>query len=350
MTTERNNMQNSDDQVLAQLYKEGAKDQPPTSLDDKIINYAANANKPNSNSSQANNKTESQVGSHFGGGWKVPLSMAASVVVVFALLVQLEQSPQQLELPPIPEISAPTESKEELFKNKAATTDIQAQDTLEDDASFMRQDASDLGAASDRTIDLKEKPSSTILTMPSTTSTVQQKNPPLHDRLILEESANNSNRNDEIRTEGESDQGISALSNTDTLEPESIKTPAATASKPHAQKKQIQKHGNNPVTDSSEVSPKEAMQQRSTINESATQIDGNAGAIPGKASEISPTISSDTSPESEQEFAPIPIDNWLLMIEQLVARKDYAEAARQLKKFKYAHPDINVEDLDAKIP
>ena len=54
--------------------------------------------------------------------------------------------------------------------------------------------------------------------------------------------------------------------------------------------------------------------------------------------------------DEEAGFAPMPVEYWLLMIEQLVARKDYAEAARQLEKFKQAHPKINVEDLESKIP
>ena len=59
---------------------------------------------------------------------------------------------------------------------------------------------------------------------------------------------------------------------------------------------------------------------------------------------------ADSEAKREQEFAPIPVEDWLLMIEKLIARKDYAEAARQLQKFKQAHPKVNVEDLDAKIP
>ena len=54
--------------------------------------------------------------------------------------------------------------------------------------------------------------------------------------------------------------------------------------------------------------------------------------------------------EDESGFAPIPVEDWLLMIEKLIARKDYAEAARQLEKFKQAYPKVNVEDLEAKIP
>ena len=54
--------------------------------------------------------------------------------------------------------------------------------------------------------------------------------------------------------------------------------------------------------------------------------------------------------EEDLDFAPLPVEDWLLMIELLVAKKDYAEAARQLNKFKQAHPNVNVEDLDSKIP
>ena len=87
----------NDDQVLAHLYKEGAKETAPAKLNYEIINHAAKVEKPTS------------VNSHFGGGWKVPLSLAASIVVVFGLIVQIDQNPDQSTLPPIPEISAPTE-------------------------------------------------------------------------------------------------------------------------------------------------------------------------------------------------------------------------------------------------
>ena len=41
-------------------------------------------------------------GSHFGAGWKVPLSLAAGVVLVFTLLVQLDRNPPPSEIVSIP--------------------------------------------------------------------------------------------------------------------------------------------------------------------------------------------------------------------------------------------------------
>ena len=132
MTNNSQNDSNQDDQVLAQLYKEGAKETPPAKLNYEIINYAA--------------KTEKSVGgsSHFSGGWKVPLSLAASVVVVFALLVQLDQSPQQLELPPIPEISAPAGSKSGKSDKGEMNNINKANEAMSDDTSSFNKDAKEL--------------------------------------------------------------------------------------------------------------------------------------------------------------------------------------------------------------
>ena len=83
--------------------------------------------------------------------------MAASVVVVFALLVQLDQSPQELELPPIPEITIPTESKpaeskDVESKNQALKSQTvleesyEAEETLADDvAPSFKNDAKESG-------------------------------------------------------------------------------------------------------------------------------------------------------------------------------------------------------------
>ncbi len=342
MTTEKNNKQSQDDQVLAQFYKEGAKDQSPVKLDDDIISYAANANKINSKNSQANHQENNKVSSHFGGGWKVPLSMAASVVVVFALLVQLEQSPQQLELPPIPEISIPTESKDKLFKSETLPADSNAKETMTDDASTIKRKASDVDAASGNSIDLKEKQSSNnIVNTPKTTNTIEQKQPLPRDRLMHEEKLDKSSRVDEFHPEDDTSQETSASPTSpglDSSQPKPIDAPAA--------KKQMQKSNNEAFSSNPKTAPSEVMQQRSTINESATQSTDSTIDSTGAVSDIA----SDVSSESEQEFAPIPVEDWLLMIERLVARKDYAEAARQLDKFRHAHPEVNVEDLDAKIP
>ena len=73
------NNETQDDEVLARFYKEGAKEIPSKELDGKILAYAAEKEK------------SKQGSSHFSGGWKVPLSMAASVVLVFAILIQIDQ-------------------------------------------------------------------------------------------------------------------------------------------------------------------------------------------------------------------------------------------------------------------
>jgi hypothetical protein len=350
MTTAKNNKYNQDDEVLARLYKEGAKEEPPTKLNNEIINYAATANKP-----EAKN---SKVSSHFGGGWKVPLSMAASLVVVFALLIQLEQSPQQLEIPPIPEASRSTESKDELFKSKTSSADISTEETMADDTSSMEQEVGTLGATKNDTIQLKEKKSTTTTSKaeeaPEAISTIE------HDRslerLIPQDRLGNSYRADKNSTDANnndaSKNGTSKndtsknstpiLSNPAATESNLIKSPITKASKPHAAKKQIQISNDDALSSHSETFSSEAIQHKGSATDSTAQ---KADTIVTESDRH-----ADIALESEQEFAPIPVEDWLLMIEQLVARKDYAEAARQLEKFKYAHPKVNVEDLDAKIP
>jgi len=81
MNNETNNQK--DNEVLTQLYKTGANETPPAKLNYEIIKYAADA--------QVNTESPIEGSSHFGGGWKVPLSMAACLVVVFGLLVQIDQ-------------------------------------------------------------------------------------------------------------------------------------------------------------------------------------------------------------------------------------------------------------------
>lgn len=317
MTTANNNHPSQDDRVLEQLYKEGAKDEPPAKLNDEIINYAANASK-----SDAKN---SQVGSHFGGGWKVPLSMAASVVVVFALLVQLEQSPQQLELPPIPEIPIPAESKDSLFKSNTSPAEKYEEESKTKGSLNIERETNELSAPSASSIDLKGN----------------QKHPSSRDRLILEDTLDNASRVDEYRKEDDSHPDLSTTPSITTRESTSMESPAA-ASKPATIKKQMQKSDHDALTSHPKTVPNKSIQQRATAHEPAMQSMDNAGAT----SDITPEIAE----ESEQAYAPIPVEDWLLMIERLVARKDYAEAARQLEKFKDAHPKVNVEDLDAKIP
>ena len=91
------------------------------------------------------------------------------------------------------------------------------------------------------------------------------------------------------------------------------------------------------------------LQQRSMSKESIYREDSQTSSDMAADTELGDK-EVQTEEQSESKFAPIPVEDWLLMIERLVAKKDYAEAARQLEKFKQAHPKVNVEDLDAKIP
>lgn len=254
-----------DDQVLAQLYKEGAKNTPPAKLNYEIISYATNANQ--------NIPSHKQVSSHFDDGWKVPLSMAASVVIVFALLVQLDQSPQQLELPSTPDISISVEPKSR-----------QPQDNV-------------------------------LISKPATEKLYE-----------TEESLANdiSSKNAEQKTD-----------------------------KSQVARQQMQESSKDVLSSVTETAPKDNIQPKNLSEKPVAQ--GHEDTLNASVISADTEIESDEAhtqkkAENEPELAPIPVEDWLLMIELLIARKDYAEADRQLVKFKQAHPKINVDDLDAKIP
>ncbi len=336
------------DKVLAQLYKEGAKDTPPAKLNHKIINYAANANKPAS--------AHSQVSSHFSDGWKVPLSMAASVVVVFALLVQLDQNPQQLELPPIPEITIPTEqepteSKDNALKSQPAPKALyEAEESLADDASIFKNDTNESDMDSqdadaliiDKPLRKKSQPSTDSIQIKRIINkNAKQKIESPRDRTILEKAKST----DKSRIQSNEPSTAPSTPASTISKPESTEGYASKPTKPQTAKKQIQEPNNDALGSSSEAAPNGAMQQRSMSKESIENRED---------SRISSDLAADAElgeeKQNENGFSPIPVEDWLLMIEKLVARKDYAEAARQLEKFKQAHPNVNVEDLDAKIP
>ncbi len=294
MTTAPENNQSQDEKLLAQLYKEGAKETPSAKINHEIINYAKNADRAA--------PSPEHIGSHFGGDWKVPLSLAASVVVVFALLVQLDQTPQQLELPPIPEISIPSESQslEDAYPVEESTAD---------DISSLKRN-------------IKE----------SELDSQKRTDPDIDESRINQSSGQEIQENlQEGMLEKAKSKEVNALN----------------INKPSAAKKQVGKSIDDSEKSISEATPNNVMQPKSTNEEFKHQ------ASPSSRKDTLET--SDIAVEKEleintNEFAPIPVEDWLLMIETLVARKDYAEAARQLEKFKQAHPNVNVEDLDAKIP
>ena len=372
-----------DDEVLAQLFKKGAKEAPPAKLNSKILNYAANPDKSVT--------APTSVGSHFGGGWKVPLSMAASVVVVFALLVQLDQTPQQLELPPIPEISIPSEDSaaksqpmsdenkdehnEELFEKEIFSAD---------DSTSFKNDRSESDLDSQRSGALIiDNPTSTKAQRPA--DSVQAKpviiKPNTSDSITIKKSVDikveekSTTSRERTQIQQESKANPPAPASTSSSNPSSTTTSTISKSKegyaplkseslakPQAAKKQMQPLEkeilNHNATDtvsgkSSNTSSGAGKQQRSMQERRDTSITSDMEADSERSKEFSEeSVNKSNSDhiQTNSEFAPIPVEDWLLMIEKLVAQKDYAEAARQLTKFKQAHPKVNVEDLDAKIP
>ena len=127
-----------------------------------------------------------------------------------------------------------------------------------------------------------------------------------------------------------------------------------TLAKPQVMKKQMQVPAkdrlkiNVPATASDGVTQERSMQKHRDNNNTSTLAADSESTEDLTAESAEELYSSPI--QTEAEFAPIPVEDWLLMIEKLVAQKDYAEAARQLAKFKQAHPKVNVEDLDAQIP
>ena len=297
-----------DDEVLAQLYKAGATDMPPVSLDNEILKYAGNA------------KKSSHVGSHFGGGWKVPLSMAACLVLVFGILVQLDQSNQLLEVPPIPELDSPNESKDlKLDQPTTVMDNIEAEeDSSALNGKLMDESFVDDTAAGSQEITIQSKEKALKKVQPEIT----------RERMKLEEQVIEPSKAQK-RTPIETNQPMEPNRNTSSKHKEA-ESSVGFADKP----KSIQKQTQEPVR--AEPALGETMQRSETEDLMQNQ---HAPAIP-----------ADNEVKSAQEYATIPVEDWLLMIEKLIARKDYAEAARQLQKFKQAHPKVNVEDLDAKIP
>ncbi len=276
------NTENQDDQVFSQLFKKAIKDSPRPELDRKILDYAA----------EKNNQVRSS--NHFNGGWKVPLSLAACLLLVFTVLIQFDQNSEQLELPPLP-----TADKANVQSEPAAD-----EITAKDMPSIIADETGvnpDIGYEEKQSLDRTETKASSAKTQGKLESRKKHvPESPSRQGLLLEKySQETLLKNKESTT-----QSRSTGTNGDaagTMAPESsiiIKS---------NQKKQVQKS----VMQSPEDTP---------------------------------------ITEEDLDFAPLPVEDWLLMIELLVAKKDYAEAARQLNKFKQAHPNVNVEDLDSKIP
>jgi hypothetical protein len=325
-----------DDEVLARLYKEGAKDTPSAKLDNEIINYAANAKKSTSN--------HNHVSSHFDGGWKVPLSLAASVVVVFALLIQLDQSSQQLELPSIPELSIPTESNQYEFKDEGEETNADDFSSLKRDTKKSDLDSQTRGeAAPGANIDKpvrKESQSATTLNKPGADEKTEQVRQNSRERTVQEKYQ----PSDDIRIQNQSNSNATPVPTTTISKSKSSEGYAPKLSKPQAAQSQIQEPTNEDLISTDSETRSDGMMRQKSIEEKSIES--------SEDDRSPPDLAADTKMDSntEQEFAPIPVGDWLLMIEKLIARKDYAEAARQLQKFKQAHPKVNVEDLESSIP
>ena len=251
--------QSQNDKVLAKLYKAGAKETPPPELDKKILNYAASKHKTKRTSS------------YFSGGWKVPLSLAASITIVFAIIMQIEQMPDQTEIPRIP--------ASEPANNLPALVDELNEDT---DSRFKPKDVL-------RTPERKEDQLAPLQSTGKYEAVNKREQKSPQSRAIEEES---------LMLENEMSQGV----------------PAAGG----------------------------LMRDRAMSTESLSTQTPKKSSMQKQQDKFNVDQKFDT--------ANLPVGDWLLLIETLIAKKDYAEARRQIDKFKIAHPKVNVEDLEAKIP
>ena len=255
------NTKSQDDKVLANLYKVGAKETPPPELDKKILDYAASKHKTKRSSS------------YFSGGWKIPLSLAASITIVFAIIMQIEQMPDQTEIPRIP--------ASEPANNLPAHIDELSEDS---DGRFKSKDVPGApGRKEDQLAPLK--------------STGKYEAAKKREQKLISPQSQTV-QEDSLMPENEVSQGApaaSTLMRDRSMSTESLNTRA----------------------------PKESSIQNQQEKFNVDQKIGTAN---------------------------LPVEDWLLLIETLIAKKDYAEARRQITKFKIAHPKVNVEDLESKIP
>ena len=281
-----------DDRTLAQLYKKAAKENPSPELDRKILGYAASKHLP------------VQGNSHFGTGWKVPFSLAASVVLIFTILVQLDQSPKPLDLPIIPAakkmdiLSAPKD------KNKAPSKEVFGIDeNVTEFTTGDKEAASDVPATKTlRKSEPREKLSHTLVQPDS----IQEKTAVPGDSKV---------------------DGMLEIQRA----PQEIKATNMLAPTTPATVKLLQHKQETSKDEGSEVQP-------STMR-GDLRVVGNE------------FTSQDAMPAQElNDVPPLLAKDWLLKIELLVAKKKYGEAIRQLEKFKQAYPKVNVVDLESKIP
>ncbi len=315
-------MNSQDDQVLKQLYKKGANEAPSAELDQEILEYAANK------------QSSKRGGSHFGGGWKVPLSLAASVVLVFALLVQLDQSPEQLEIPPIPSSESDMQTT---TKNKSGAGDFNAPiDEISMPTDGIATETEELSGRAETQTPANAAQEKLEARKKLDQETVSQPTPTLEKSRQLDEYQRN-NKLEQVPAEQPS-----------------VAAPSMKS------KSEVKSSRPNRTLEPLQDSPRAILnEQPSTVQEGTYSTNGNTETMSRERSrkdfesdaQQEPMLHDDRAESKEDtDFAPIPVGDWLLMIEKLIARKDYAEAARQLEKFKQAHPKVNVEDLEAKLP
>ena len=326
MKIDPNHDSTQNDRALSRLYKSGAKNTPPPALDRKILDYAANNNKPGIGDS------------HFGGGWKVPLSLAASVLLVFTILLQLDKNPEQLpeELPPLPTsekpdiLSVPVDHDFVEDENRSLNEALEAQSKVNDNQDTIGLDVEE--ALKDHTTRVSPAVSENKA---EARKKLQRQNQGVisQPKAILEQSAPSNNYRS--RSEAEQKREIAPQETSQPIQ-EFSKEPTSKAKQSTAQENAA---GENTTTEN--IGHKEAM-----------QLESNPVLKPMPAGKDDSLILDKIGKKTEgaAEFATLPAHKWLQSIEELIINEDYAEASRQLKEFKQSHPEIDVADLEAKIP
>lgn len=333
------NIDPNDDQALTKLYKSGAKETPSSQLDRKILDYAVNKNRPGLG------------GSHFGGDWKVPLSLAASVLLVFTILVQLDKNPEQLpkDLPPLPStekkadvLSVPADSEFGYDKNRSLNEAFESPSESESQAKSNKN-----GIEFEAEESLGNSATPALPAIPENKvearKKLQRQNQEVlsQPEAILEQSA----PSDDYQPSSEAVQSREVSpqktpQRAPELSKDSLKEPAKESAGKAKQSTVQENNGDRSAT------------TESIERDEAIQLESNHAQQPASSREDDSLIVDkiEQEAEDEAEFAALPVDDWLLTIEKLIANENYAEAVRELEKFKQAHPEINVLDLESKIP
>lgn len=119
----------TEDKNVSRIYQEASRDEPPSQLDDAILATAR----------QATSK-KSRAGTPFSGGWPVPVSMVAVVIVAVILVpVVMQESTQEIDKPVPATTSDITPEQPSKLQEQRFNSPVEAQSTHDDIQSMGQQ-------------------------------------------------------------------------------------------------------------------------------------------------------------------------------------------------------------------